>query len=238
VETPDVQVHLCARCHNRRSVPDANSSHGLEPHSPETELLVGEAGWFPPNVEFDRGDILGTHGTENNPTLCAKCHVDMFTITDEATGEFVFNSVGHLFSAIPCVDEEGRPVAGDCEITTQARTFGACVDSACHSSEDGAAGLLNLKGGAVALLAADLIALLELVDPNLDEPFDGVDPATGIIDPTVSTFTIAEGAFFNYSLATHGGDVYGSTVHNPFLTEALLEFSIDAVEDEYGVSLP
>ena len=52
------------------------------------------------------------------------------------------------------------------------------------------------------------------------------------------TFTVAEGAFFNYNLAIHGGDVKGSAMHNPRLIPALLEASITAVEDEYGVALP
>ena len=60
----------------------------------------------------------------------------------------------------------------------------------------------------------------------------------GEIDAGNSTFTVAEGAFFNYNLANHGGSVYGSTTHNPPWIRALLEASIAAVEDEYGVSAP
>ena len=85
---------------------------GLEPHAPESALLLGEAGWFPPNAEIDVGEILGTHGTDRNERLCATCHVNKFTVTDEATGEFVFQSTGHLFTAIPCVDEQGIPTPG------------------------------------------------------------------------------------------------------------------------------
>ncbi|MEJ2481685.1 MAG: hypothetical protein P8049_00780 [Gemmatimonadota bacterium] len=80
-------------------------------------------------------------------------------------------------------------------------------------------------------LTEELIALLELVDPNLDE--EG-----GEIDAANPSFTVAEGAFFNYNLALHGGDVKGSAIHNPLLIPALLEASIQAVEDEYEVSLP
>lgn len=230
VETTDVQLHLCARCHNRRAVPDPFSSRGLSPHSPETELLAGEAGWFPPGSDIEGGDIVATHGSAGNPKLCATCHVDFFTVSGNGT-DSLFNSVGHLFSAIPCVDERGIPVAGDCEISTQARTFRACASAGCHASPDGAAGLLLSQGGRIDDLATALLALLLQVDDNLGE-------AGGEIDPGVSTFTVAEGAFFNYNLANHGGDVYGSTTHNPFLMESLLEASIDAVEDEYGVSAP
>ncbi len=76
--------------------------------------------------------------------------------------------------------------------------------------------------------ADDLHDLLLEVDPNLEAPGGAIDPA----DPT---FTVAEGALFNYNLATFGGEVTGSTVHNPFLIRALLIASSDAVEEEYGV---
>lgn len=232
VNTPDVTLHLCARCHNRRSVPDPSSSHGLEPHSPETELLVGEAGWIPPGADLDFGSIVATHGTENNEKLCATCHVDMYTVTDAVTGEFVFQSVGHTFRAIPCVDEEGKPSGeSDCPLTTEARTFGACVDSGCHSSEEGTLTILELRGGTNAGLAEDLLAQLLEVDPNLDGP-------GGEIDAEASTFTLAEGAFFNHNLALHGGSIYPATAHNSPWIKALLEASIAAVERQYGVSPP
>jgi hypothetical protein len=213
-------------------VPDPNESHGLAPHSPETELLVGEAGWIPPGADLDYGAIVASHGTGNNEKLCATCHVVMYEITDQATGEFVFQSVGHTFQAIPCVDGDGIPNGEtDCAITTAERSFVGCVDSGCHSSEDGAAAILNLRGGFVAARAAALLAQLLIVDPNLDEP-------GGEIDATNSTFTVAEGAFFNYNLATHGGDSYASTTHNSPWIRALLAASIAAVEDEYGVGAP
>jgi len=45
-------------------------------------------------------------------------------------------------------------------------------------------------------------------------------------------FTVGEGAKFNAGL----GAITSSAVHNPFLTEALLTASIQAVTDEYGIS--
>jgi hypothetical protein len=48
VATTDPELHLCARCHDRRSVPSATSSHGLAPHAPETALLLGRRGLVPP----------------------------------------------------------------------------------------------------------------------------------------------------------------------------------------------
>jgi predicted CXXCH cytochrome family protein len=232
VRTPDVTLHLCARCHNRRSNPDPSSSHGLEPHAPETELLVGEAGWIPPGSGLALGTIVATHGSPSNEKLCATCHVAMYTVEDDLTGEFVFQAVGHTFQSIPCVDEQGIPSGEtDCPITTEARSFIGCVGSGCHSSEANAAQILNIRGGTAAALSADLLALLLQVDPNLDEP-------GGEIDAGVATFTVAEGAFFNFNLSTHGGDVYGSATHNGPWIRSLLQASITAVEDEYGVSLP
>lgn len=232
VETTDVQLHLCARCHDRRSVADPNSSHGLEPHAPETELLVGEAGWIPPGSGLAPGTVVPTHGSPSNEKLCATCHVAMYTVTDEATGAFTFQSVGHTFQAAPCVDAQGVPTGEhDCPISTDVRSFQGCVDSGCHSTEDGAAAILNIRGDQVEAKAGDLLTLLTLVDPNLDDP-------GGEIDATVATFTVAEGGFFNYSLATFGGDVHGSTTHNARWVLDLLNASITAVEDEYGVSLP
>ncbi|MFQ5746751.1 MAG: cytochrome c3 family protein, partial [Gemmatimonadota bacterium] len=232
VATTSIQEHLCARCHDRRSVPDPSSAHGLAPHAPEAALLAGDAGWFPPGLDFDRGDIVGTHGTGANPELCAGCHVSRFTVTDPSSGSFVTEATGHLFEALPCVDAAGTPVGGDCPITTTARSFQACAASGgCHASEGAAAGALSAASARIEAAAADLIAMLAQVDPNLEA-------AGGEIDAGSSTFTVAEGAFFNWNLATFGGSVTGSAVHNPFLSEALLLASVQAVSDEYGIPIP
>ena len=227
IRTTSIEQHLCASCHNRRTVPDPNSSHGLEPHAPQSALLLGEAGWFPPNAEINVGEILATHGTDRNERLCATCHVNSFTINDQATGEFVFNSTGHLFTAIPCVDEQGIPTPGECGVTTADRSYKGCTDAGCHATEENAAMVLASSTNRIQSLADQLHDILALVDPNLEE-------AGGEIDPADPTFTVAEGAIFNYHLATFGDDVRGSATHNPFLTEALLIASIDAVLDTYG----
>lgn len=227
VQTTSIEDHLCARCHNRRTIP-TTSSHGLEPHAPEAALLVGDAGWFPPNSQIDEGQIRGTHGSDANPGLCATCHVASYEVTDAETGEFVFNSTGHLFTAIPCVDAQGVPVAGDCPVSTADRSFQGCTGAGCHGDATAAFSALTSGVNGVQGAADDLIALLEQVDPGLND----ADPP---IDDTDPTFTIAEGAFFNYNLATHGGSVTPAAVHNPFLVEALLLASITAVEDEYSV---
>ncbi len=62
-----------------------------------------------------------------------------------------------------------------------------------------------------------------LADPAIPETeFDTED----------NTITVAEGANFNAGL----GDIESSAVHNPFLTEALLTASIDALIAEYGLT--
>ncbi len=236
VDTPSIETHLCAQCHNRRTAPDPNSSHGLEPHSPESALLVGDAGWFPPDAQIDQGQILGTHGTEANSELCATCHLATFEVDDAATGDFVFNATGHLFRPIPCVDASGVPEGFevDCDLAPPSRSYGACTGGGCHGTEQAAFSALTAASTRIQNLADELHELLEEVDPNTEDP-------GGEIDPTNPTFTVAEGAFFNYHLAIFGDEdfgtftVIGSSTHNPFLTEALLIASIDAVEEEYGV---
>jgi predicted CXXCH cytochrome family protein len=227
IRTTSIEQHLCASCHNRRTVPDPNSSHGLEPHAPESALLLGEAGWFPPNAEIDVGEILATHGTDRNERLCATCHVNSFTVTDKVTGDFVFQATGHLFTAIPCLDADGIPTPGECGLTPAERSFKGCTEAGCHASEDNASMALNNAAGRIQGYADELLDALTLVDPNLED-------AGGAIDPADPTFTVAEGALFNYHLATFGNDVRGSTVHNPFLTEALLIASLDAVQEAYA----
>ena len=227
VATTSLEENLCTQCHNRRTAPDPNSSHGLAPHSPESDLLVGDAGWFPPGAEIDQGEIAGTHGSLANARLCASCHVNSFTVNDEATGEFVFNATGHLFTAIPCVDEQGIPQPGDCELTVAARSFEGCTSAGCHNSPEDAAADLVASTDRIQALADELIGILSIIDDNLDE-------AGGEIDATDDRFTAAEGAYFNYNLATFGGSVVGSSTHNPFLVEALLNASITTVLDTYG----
>ena len=237
IDTPDIDRNLCAQCHNRRTVPDPNSSHGLEPHSPEAALLEGDVGWFPPGLTIDRGQIVATHGSEANPSLCATCHVNAFEITDAETGEFVFNATGHLFAAVPCLDTNGVPTTADCGLSEGERTFEGCTAAGCHGSAQAALSALSTATLRLQTLAEELEDLLTQVDGNLDG-------AGGEIDATNPTFTTAEGAFFNLHLAAFGGEgrpdpllqYAGSATHNPFLTEQLLISSIAAVEDEYGVS--
>ena len=230
IDTESTSLHLCARCHDRRSAPDPTSGHGLHPHAPQTALIEGNAGWFPPGLEIALGSIVPTHGSAANAGLCASCHVNQFTVTDQETGSFLFQSTGHQFNALPCVDAQGIPIEGDCEFTVAARSFAACSQAGCHGSESIAEGLLSLRMMSIQSAADDLLALLEQADPGLEDPDEPIDPDT-------DTFTVAEGAYFNYNLATFGGDVAGASMHNPFLVQALLDASIVAVEDEYNLRM-
>ena len=236
VDAPRIEEHLCARCHNKRAVPDSASSQGLNPHSPESELLIGEAGWFPPNSNINPGQILGTHGSSANPKLCTTCHVVKYPVTDKATGALIFNSTGHTFAAAACKNAQGIPIGGDCEMTVTARTYKGCLGSGCHGSEVGAQSAMITATTRIRALTDELGALLRTVDP-------GLDAAGGQIDARTPVFTIAEGAFFNWKLAQERGEdnanplmkVAASTVHNPFLMESLLRASITEVKRAYNL---
>ena len=230
VETINLEENLCAQCHNRRTVPDPNSSHGLHPHAPEVALMTGEAGWFPPGANIDVGSIVATHGSSSNASGCASCHVNGFTVNDAATGEFLIESVGHTFDAMPCVDANGAPTgATDCGITLNERAYSGCSVSGCHSSESAAQAAMESTSHEIEELAHMLHEVIEIVDPNGEDEGGEVDARNPI-------FTVAEGAVFNHSLAEFGGDTYAASAHNPFLTKALLLGSLQAMQDTYGVS--
>ncbi|HZD03476.1 MAG TPA: cytochrome c3 family protein, partial [Longimicrobiales bacterium] len=235
IETASVETHLCAQCHNRRTEPDPSSSHGLHPHAPETALLQGNAGWFPPGASLEAGKVVATHGSAGNPGLCATCHVASFDVNDPDAG-FVRTVTGHLFQPIPCVDEQGVPTDEDCGLDLEERSWAGCTDG-CHGNNAQAAwSALTTATARLMNLNEELRDLLEQADPNLDSP-------GGPIDATNPTFTVAEGAFFNFALAEFGGPgrpdprlTYASAaVHNPFFMEQLLLASIDAMEQAYPV---
>lgn len=236
VTTPRIEEHLCARCHFRRVIPDPNSTQ-LAPHAPESALLIGDAGWFPPGADFNQGQILGTHGTDRNPKLCATCHLPKFQISDPLRPGILVESTSHLFRPIPCIDAEGRPLpfGQSCDLAPPARSYKACTGGGCHGSEQTAFSALTAATTRIQRAADQLIGQLQRVDPNLTS-------AGGEIDGANPLFTVAEGAYFNYRLATFGNrefgtnSVIGSSVHNPFLIEALLIASIQAVQEKYGVA--
>ena len=212
IDVPNEEENLCMKCHHKRGVPDPTTFRG--PHSPEGPVLLGYGGWWPPDVEFPGDAITATHGSDRNPRLCAGCHVNSFTVTDEATGEFQFQATGHLFQAIPCLDASGIPTPGDCSF--QERTFQTCAASGCHSE----------VGARAAYVTAEL--RIEELTADLRSLLDQVPEREFVVD---NRYTSAEGARFNAELAEYPG----SAIHNPFLIEALLIASIRQVRNDYGL---
>jgi hypothetical protein len=210
-------------------------------------------GWFPPGFDYSDG-LAGAHGSsEENPRLCATCHVSSFEVLDQSS-QFLYQSVGHSFEALPCVNTDGVPVQGPCSVDS--RTFEAC--DGCHLPAGDA------KASYLATIAR-LNALLDQIWYDTDE--NGViDPGDGGMLPDVvgqgdttalnvrdSIFTVAEGVLWNaqlaftderpwfadgsafgFSFSAHAAS--GNGVHNPFLLEALLTASIQALTDTYGVT--
>jgi hypothetical protein len=223
VGVPSQEQNLCIKCHHKRSQPDIDpvtlDSRG--PHSPEGPLLLGEdVGFWFGELPYDNQKIVGTHGSAGNPRLCATCHIDRFTVVDQETGDFQFQVTGHQFRAIPCVDANGRPtVSNTCAVT--ARTFRSCTNAGCHGSEDAARSAKTLADQRINTLAAQLLVLIDQKRATEISSSDG-------------RWTVAEGANFNYLLTQKRG----STVHNPFLMEALMIVSIQAMRDTYGLSVP
>jgi predicted CXXCH cytochrome family protein len=220
IDIPSEEQNLCMKCHHKRAEPEVESATIRGPHSPEGPLLLGEgAGWFPPGFEPEIDRIRGTHGSEANPRLCATCHVNQYEVTDELTGDFVFNSVGHLFLAIPCLDAQGIPSTNqDCALVD--RSFAACTASGCHGDEGAAQAAYISANQRLEDLVADVEAMLALPAVAAELVLnDGV-------------FTVADGVWFNAQLVK----LDGTETHNPFLAENLLVASIAALEDTYGVS--
>lgn len=217
ISSPDPSQNLCMRCHNRRGGPDPTASLS-GPHAPQTALLLGTAGWWPPNLPTNPGSIVTTHGSAANPSMCATCHVQQFTVTDSLTHRFVFQATGHLFLAIPCLSAQGVPTA-DTACALAQRTFNACSASGCHGSAAAAQSAFTVATLRIQTLNTTLKAMLAQVPASQFNASDNV-------------YTVAEGARFNSLLA----DMSGSVVHNPFLTEALLTGSIQAVQNQYGIT--
>jgi predicted CXXCH cytochrome family protein len=218
IDVPSEEENLCMKCHHKRGTPDPTTFRG--PHSPQGPLLLGVAGWWPPNLELQPGELVPTHGSEANPQLCAGCHVNRYEVRDALTGQFMFRATGHTFEAIPCVDQDGIPTGSrECELPD--RTFQTCAKSGCHGTESIARNLLILARGDIDDLVAIMLAMEAQIPAS---EFDHQD----------SRYTTAEGARFNRELAQQPG----SAIHNPFLVKALLNASIRQVRDDYGIPIP
>lgn len=247
VDSPDPAENLCMQCHIRVDEPTGGSSRGNSPHAPQGAVVIGIAGYRPANFSSPEDQIISSHGSAANTRLCATCHVNMYTVNDAATGAFVFQSVGHTFGALPCVDANGQPISNDgCDYNTTARSFGGCVNSGCHATQQVASSALGSLRTQLATLADQL-----WVDSNGNEAIDaaptdqGMLPTIkatvpGALNPSDNTITPADGAEFNVKL--FGEDRYGNGdkshgVHNPFLAKALLAANIAELQQTYGVSV-
>ena len=216
INVPNEDLNLCMKCHYKRAVPEASSNRS--PHSPQGPLLLGEAGWRPPDFLDPSAQIVATHGTTANPGLCAGCHVNNYEVTDPATGDHVFSVTGHSFKAAPCLDAQGVPLpTTDCALAD--RTFASCAQGGCHGTEQAARSALTVVTLRLDVLTAELDALLDQVPGTEFVAGDGL-------------ITTGEGSKFNLQLAQQEG----SPLHNPFLIEALLIASIQQVEVDYGLA--
>nr|MCU0633870.1 hypothetical protein [Gemmatimonadaceae bacterium] len=99
-------------------------------------------------------------------------------------------------------------------------TFRSCVGSGCHGSEAVARSILGVAELRLTTLKTTLDGLLARV------------PAAEF-STTDNRYTTAEGSRFNSSIAGRAG----SAAHNPYLTEALLIGSINAVRREYNLAI-
>jgi len=263
--------NLCIKCHSRTGTPPWGVATGTSaargPHGAQGLLVIDEnIGWIPPNFTYDTNQIVSSHGTAANPQLCATCHVARTTITDRTTGAFQFQSVGHLFAAIPCTNATTGIPNATCTPPDTVRDFSACANGACH-----------IGGPSVARSA--YVTFRGRLDNLLDQIWTDVN-GNGVIDPTPTdagllpqmvargtaadsaalnfgstTTTVAKGTLWNAALAATddrpqflSGKVFGkgwaahmssgNGVHNPFLLEALLTSSIDALKSTYGVAAP
>ncbi|MDP3911716.1 MAG: cytochrome c3 family protein [Gemmatimonadales bacterium] len=130
---------LCVKCHSRIGTPpwsvaSSGTATSRGAHGAQGLLVIGEnVGWIPPGFAYDTTQMASSHGTSANTKLCATCHVVRTTITDELTGAFTFQSVGHTFEAIPCPDANGLPVpCKDAVPPDTVHDFTACSTGNCH----------------------------------------------------------------------------------------------------------
>ncbi len=212
IDVRDTSGMLCMKCHQRNGKPEAPASP-YAPMSPEGPVLLGFAGWFPPSYTGP-DTIVGTHGSATNTDLCVTCHMGKLAVTD-SSGTLIDNFQGHTFVAAPCLNSQGEPTTGDCDISQ--RSFAACSASGCHGSPDAARSAWTAVTARLALLDSALNSQIVQI------------PASEFQSTTMNT---AIGAQFNLQLA----EKPGSEVHNPFLIETLLTYSIQQVQQDYGIA--
>jgi len=241
INSIDETQNLCMKCHNRRA---QASTAGSSPHGPQGGMLLGFAGYRPPNFVYDTARIYGSHATAANPDLCAGCHVQRLTVNDPS-GKFSFQSVGHLFKPIPCLDAQGIPTADDtCAFTPAARSWNACTKSGCHANATVAASAFNSTKSEVKQLVDVLWINTGGTGTNLDaSPTDQgylalvKKNAPTEFSNTDNRISPAEGCLFNaqltgdLTLASHPDASWGT--HNAFLYRALLSSCISYLKTSY-----
>jgi predicted CXXCH cytochrome family protein len=241
IASADPEQNLCMQCHMRRNNPTESTA---SPHAPQGAVLLGFAGWRPPDFQYDSARIFGSHATDKNPRLCAGCHVTKFTVTDKLTGAFTFQATGHLMRPIPCLDAAGKPTADKtCAFTVAARSWQSCTASGCHANAGVAAGAFATVRGRMKFLA-DQLWLNSNNDGTLQaSPTDGgllaTLKATRPAEWTGATvLTPAEGAEFNARLCgeyNQSNSDNSKGIHNPFLCESLLTATITYIRSYYNL---
>lgn len=243
IQATEPSANLCMKCHDRRAILVTGTTR-LTPHAPQGDVLLGTAGYRSPGVVIEGIAVATTHASSANSKLCAGCHIQRYTFTDAASGNFVFQATGHRFLPIPCVNSSGPTASQDCAYTTAARSFKGCTGTGCHNTEAVAASAFNSRRATIAALADILWTDLdhdEALDPA---PIDGgylaiikrdiptEFPATAA---QATKITPAMGAFFNVATFAErysNGDRSKGT-HNPFLGSALLAGNIAEMKAAY-----
>ncbi len=258
ISTPS-RENLCVTCHSRTATPWTFRG----PHGAQGLLVIGQStGWIPPGFVYDTTQIASSHGSTANPRLCATCHVASTTVIDPGTGGTVFESTGHLFEAIPCLDDQGIPTSGPC--TLEQRDFQSCATAGCHGTE-------AVARTAYQFIIEDLNSRLDQIWTDLNDNcvIDATDGGllpqlvanaasaadSAQLDVSTSLVSVAKGTLWNAMLAStssrpcfRGGQLLGRNfsahpsggngVHNPFLLRALLIASIQAMMDTYSLMVP
>ncbi len=267
VQSQEISTNLCSACHFRNTTPTGTFGNSTATvtrrgaHASQGGVFFGNgAGWIPPGFVYDTNRVFSSHASSTaNPRLCAGCHVKAYPINDPTSGNFVFQSVGHLFLPIPCKDANGLPTGNkNCAYDATSRFWNACTGSGCHADANVAVslftnerqtiknlvetlwkddGVLNSGGEPYISPATDTGLLPFILNANLDDPVckkNGV--ATKAFDATDNCISAAEGALWNAmmlaeNLYDHNDGSKG--VHNPFYYEALLAASIQNVRASY-----
>ncbi len=206
---------VCVHCHRREGAAEGHVATRRGPHGAQGLIWTDEdIGWTPPNWPYTER-LLPSHSAAN-PRGCAACHVTPFTIND-ASGKFVKNYTGHLFAAIPCIDQTtGEPVPGG-SCSEDQRYFGGCAVSGCHGSAAVARSAFEVLEARMDYLTdalwadTDKDAVMETTDGGLlPKVLAQAIAASNLnaINLYDTSLTAAEGAIWNAQLAASDNRSY------------------------------